>query len=261
MTKEFLVRAVDLEKHGISLVFTSDLDKRIETERNSKAIADALSASNAGEAVADERAAFEAWFDAEYPVVSAPELRDELREAKWPAYKAGMARAALASAQTWTPVTDEQIGPVKAWCRVCEAVTPCSWRWNDNACADLCCDDCHNIHVCVHEFSDSDSQRLGALARAVMHDQVYHDTLAARVEELERAALASAQTWQPIETAPKDGSRLIVRSVEIGTCVASECSVGGDGPGWYVVNDIKITPTHWMPLPAAPNTPESKEPK
>lgn len=88
---------------------------------------------------------------------------------------AGDAREALST----------QKGPAKAWCRICEAVTPCSWRWNDDTCADLCCDACHNIHVCVHEFSDSDSQRLEALARAVMHDHIYHDTLAARIAELE----------------------------------------------------------------------------
>lgn len=80
-----------------------------------------------------------------------------------------------------------QIGPVKAFCRTCQAVTPCEWRWNSETCADLCCIVCHDIHVCVHEFSDCDSQRLAALARAVMHDQTYHDTLTARVTELEAA--------------------------------------------------------------------------
>jgi hypothetical protein len=88
----------------------------------------------------------------------------------------------------WLEAAPQPVGPVKAYCRTCKEVTPCEWRWNSETCADLCCTTCHDIHVCVHEFSDCDSQRLGALARAVMHDHVYHDTLAARVAELESAA-------------------------------------------------------------------------
>lgn len=153
-------------------------------------------------------------------------------------------RAIIARAsEAGEAVADEQIGPVKAWCRVCEAVTPCSWRWNDNACADLCCDDCHNIHVCVHEFSDSDSQRLGALARAVMHDQVYHDTLAARVEELERAALASAQAaegWKLVPVEPTESMRL---------------APAKDRPGFSRNVAAEI---YRAMLAAAPNTPEKE---
>jgi hypothetical protein len=72
-----------------------------------------------------------------------------------------------------------------------------------------------------------------------------------------RAALATAQTWQPIETAPKDGARHLVKCSHIGRCVASESfDIDGNSEGWFLVNDIKVSPTHWMPLPAAPAKPE-----
>lgn len=77
----------------------------------------------------------------------------------------------------------------------------------------------------------------------------------------------SKMEWQPIETAPKDGS---VFDVWLGNADESDrdfyCTVGGfRAPGWHWLNGkfrpflhgISITcfqePTHWMPLPDAPN--------
>lgn len=65
-----------------------------------------------------------------------------------------------------------------------------------------------------------------------------------------RAALAEPAGWRPIETAPRYG-RLLVTGTEIGTCVAS---AGWDTETpesikWGVVNEIYVTPTHWMSLP------------
>ena len=59
--------------------------------------------------------------------------------------------------------------------------------------------------------------------------------------------------WQLIETAPRF-VRILVCGTEIGTCVAS---AGWDNETphkvrWEVVNDILVTPTHWMPLPKPP---------
>ena len=60
--------------------------------------------------------------------------------------------------------------------------------------------------------------------------------------------------WQPIETAPKDGTRVILNDslhTQIGFySTALDC---GECLGW--VNDegiVSLNPTHWMPLPEPP---------
>lgn len=82
-----------------------------------------------------------------------------------------------------------------------------------------------------------------------------------QVGHIARAILAERQRdqWQPIETAPFDGSDILV-------CITH--NLPGDewetiqwvdwqfpGVGWCVFPkriDIPFPPTHWMPLPAAP---------
>lgn len=66
--------------------------------------------------------------------------------------------------------------------------------------------------------------------------------------------------WQPIETAPKDGSPVLLGSegggwVEQGYYEADTPSRGG----WYMTNthwtdatDGEIHPSAWMPLPSPP---------
>jgi hypothetical protein len=64
-------------------------------------------------------------------------------------------------------------------------------------------------------------------------------------------------TWQPIETAPKDGTRLLLchatsamhaNALPVLTghwSLLSDC--------WFsTITDDRVNPTHWMPLPAAP---------
>jgi hypothetical protein len=62
--------------------------------------------------------------------------------------------------------------------------------------------------------------------------------------------------WQPIETAPKDGTRVIARQgFTVDTMFWSKRIWAGGG-GW--VSDIcrsetyVYSPTHWMPLPDPP---------
>lgn len=80
------------------------------------------------------------------------------------------------------------------------------------------------------------------------------------------AALAKA--WEPIESAPRDGTRVILFTKWLGDKLCpdpfDEVQVGywDDGnqthdvwhrePGW--VTEFIGTPTHWIPLPAPPAT-------
>jgi len=59
-----------------------------------------------------------------------------------------------------------------------------------------------------------------------------------------RAASGWAQGWQPIATAPKDGSWFLGWNADCGHIVYR------DGPGLIAGEDPE--PTHWMPLPVPP---------
>ena len=76
--------------------------------------------------------------------------------------------------------------------------------------------------------------------------------------------------WQPIETAPKDGTDIIVMHVHIETQIVhaafwikggADYGLDDDDTGWWSYDksecsriklDNWLTPTHWMPLPEPP---------
>jgi hypothetical protein len=63
--------------------------------------------------------------------------------------------------------------------------------------------------------------------------------------------------WQPIETAPKDGTRILVFEKIWPEIVVAEWDEGtGHHPGWRVYPNTEsldtCDPTHWMPLPEPP---------
>lgn len=71
----------------------------------------------------------------------------------------------------------------------------------------------------------------------------------------ESPAEPEASSWQPIETAPKDGTRIICWGPEL---AVAECEWRlrwhDHGTGWYRTNQHPIVnPTHWMPLPQPPS--------
>ncbi|NYT67931.1 hypothetical protein [Pusillimonas noertemannii] len=96
----------------------------------------------------------------------------------------------------------------------------------------------------------------------------------ARALLAERDALRESQQWQPIETAPKDGTEVIVYHPEAGVCAAF-CPA--DGFAWHCMdgqNTVVGTksgrsiprmtsfispPTHWMPMPEAPRAALAQE--
>jgi hypothetical protein len=85
------------------------------------------------------------------------------------------------------------------------------------------------------------------------------------LDELWRAYLmgkaAGASTWQPIETAPKDGTNVLLvnRRGNIAAGLWRDGLFGERGGWWLRGGNAPNTffndhhgPTHWMPLPAAP---------
>lgn len=64
--------------------------------------------------------------------------------------------------------------------------------------------------------------------------------------------------WKPIETAPKDGTKILTwrecKEGSLGSITVSEWGRTGYGEHWRPSPmAIRIAPTHWMPLPEPPD--------
>jgi hypothetical protein len=84
--------------------------------------------------------------------------------------------------------------------------------------------------------------------------KLWHDTEDALITEIAR--LRSAPGWQPIETAPKDGT-IFMAFEQCSEAQRYECWWGNPFIGdtrlyWMDWADSEVSPTHWMPLHAAP---------
>lgn len=94
------------------------------------------------------------------------------------------------------------------------------------------------------------------------------------IEEFAKRVESAVMKWQPIETAPRDGTAvLVMRDIWPGTKSgrAEECNGHNtyvaewwadehDGAGAWICymnafheSECPIEPTHWMPLPAPPS--------
>jgi hypothetical protein len=64
--------------------------------------------------------------------------------------------------------------------------------------------------------------------------------------------------WEPIETAPKDGTQILVYCGDVWAVVYWWDGYGGvwrvaaDVNGWNESDELSSTPTHWMSLPEPP---------
>ena len=107
----------------------------------------------------------------------------------------------------------------------------------------------------------------GEATKARPEGRPSYDDLLSTLREQRKALEAE---WQPIETAPKDGSILIGASFGslgdlewvsdirwLTTCDVAELDGLAEPeewtePGWYSSNDDEFFPTHWRPLPEPP---------
>ena len=105
---------------------------------------------------------------------------------------------------------------------------------------------------------------------------ILRDLPAAQAEVTRLTQARDAQTWQPIETAPKDGTKVLlcqafnVDGGPIGKSawgifvqVAAWWGAENGGSGAWIVYcsmvrdpDLHFKPTHWMPLPPSPTAGE-----
>lgn len=77
--------------------------------------------------------------------------------------------------------------------------------------------------------------------------------------KLGRASIENQSQWQPIETAPKDGTEIIVvwySDFYVGAPPKSHVGICSWAGAWVPYNR---EPTYWRPVPAAPQSPAPKE--
>jgi len=87
----------------------------------------------------------------------------------------------------------------------------------------------------------------------------------ALLSEIDRLKAKLAKTeWQPIETAPKDGTKIITCCMspsEYTTVKAGFMVINGYDDrilSWPLHNKVHFPATHWMPRPEPPTTEETK---
>ena len=56
--------------------------------------------------------------------------------------------------------------------------------------------------------------------------------------------------WQPIETAPKDGTEILAWDG-----IEHKIARWDEPSGWFLSDWMRCYPTHWQPLPAPPESP------
>ena len=119
----------------------------------------------------------------------------------------------------------------------------------DGATAYVNYDEYRRVYDELKQENDENCRLLGKSAEREL-------ALLAEIDRL-KAKLAKTE-WQPIETAPMDGTRVLVTA---GFMVVDAYFRRGDwwlyecGDDWY---SVTINPTNWMPLPEPPTTEETK---
>ena len=80
------------------------------------------------------------------------------------------------------------------------------------------------------------------------------DEAADRLEALSQAATAEPEGWREIESAPMGADVLLYVPRRLGDTVAMGRNT--TGTQWWARNIGDLKPTHWMPLPPAPQPDE-----
>jgi hypothetical protein len=64
--------------------------------------------------------------------------------------------------------------------------------------------------------------------------------------------------WQPLKTAPKDGTQVLLASVDDGGYGVRQgfYEPAFGSRAWYDIDGEEVEPHYWMPLPPAPPLPK-----
>lgn len=103
--------------------------------------------------------------------------------------------------------------------------------------------------ICSRHFAQSDARGMSAMFPL---DDVNDLTLAYRAARAKIAELEAATQWQPIATAPKDGTMIVLLAENTAVNVGSYSADSYNQWRWRRVNGGRIAPTHWQPLPQPP---------
>ena len=125
-----------------------------------------------------------------------------------------------------------------------------------------------SVHVAV-EYETLDEARAEA---DKLNEAMHVITLDAPYDWATMLAASVPEGWRPIETAPKDGSKVMLYLGAPWSCtdIARWFSPWENWERGDELPDTKVdeycgigsaVPTHWMPLPAAPSIIATKEPK
>lgn len=103
----------------------------------------------------------------------------------------------------------------------------------------------------VRDRLDLDQQAGGGIASPyVSGDYLYCDDLCALLDAFD-TVLAALPQWKPIETAPRDGTQIMLASINADhSCASSGYWTNHNGGGW--VRRIPWEPNYWMELPQPP---------
>lgn len=125
-----------------------------------------------------------------------------------------------------------------------EKATPGTWSINPicgTVDATIDPDDGHRYVVHVFDGMDDDDQDVQHIAAA------HPAFVASLIREVKR--LREATTWRPVETAPKDGTRVLIIAEHDG-CAHEARVIESE---WFGPHR-SYTPTAWMPLPSTEET-------
>lgn len=97
-------------------------------------------------------------------------------------------------------------------------------------------------------------------------ERLCDETYVAQGSDAYHHACSEMERWQPIETAPKDGTNVLLINRALNQAAGLWMN-SISGVGWYLRSGIRpdvffnshYGPTHWMPLPAAPTPPHADQ--